>query len=159
MELLQCCVQWRTLVLAVLKFRFLAFEIYVCYWKFQVSWEPFIEIPIHPFLQIPFPAVMVHLKRNFLQRVAGHMKYCIGCGLDDRGSIPGRGWDIFLRHRVRTGSRDHPTSYRMGNGSFSPGVRRPGREFDHTPPSSADLKNVWSCSFIPSIRLHGAALN
>jgi hypothetical protein len=34
-------------------------------------------------------------------------------------------------------------------GSFSLGVKRPGREADHSPPSSAEVKNVWSYTNTP----------
>jgi hypothetical protein len=37
---------------------------------------------------------------------------------------------------VRTDPEAHPASYTMGTGSF-PGVKRPGRRFDHPTPSSA----------------------
>jgi hypothetical protein len=40
---------------------------------------------------------------------------------------------------VQTGSGAHPDSYTMGNKSF-PGVKRPGRGVDHTPTSSAEVK-------------------
>jgi hypothetical protein len=33
--------------------------------------------------------------------------------------------------------------------TLSPGINRPGRETDHSPPSSAEIKNVWSCTFTP----------
>jgi hypothetical protein len=33
-------------------------------------------------------------------------------------------------------------------GSF-PGVKRPGREADHSPPSSAEIKNAWCYTSIP----------
>jgi hypothetical protein len=29
-------------------------------------------------------------------------------------------------------------------GAFSLGIKRPGREADHSPPSSAEVKNAWS---------------
>jgi hypothetical protein len=38
-----------------------------------------------------------------------------------------------------TGPRAYPASYTMGTGSF-PGVKRPGRGIDHTPLSSAEVK-------------------
>jgi hypothetical protein len=31
----------------------------------------------------------------------------------------------------------------MGNGGSFPAVKRPGREADHSPPSSAEIKNAW----------------
>jgi hypothetical protein len=45
-----------------------------------------------------------------------------------------------LHHRVQNGSGAHPASYPIGTrGSFL-GVKRPGREADHSPPSSAEVK-------------------
>ena len=35
-------------------------------------------------------------------------------------------------------------------------IKRPGREVDHSPPSSADVKNVWSSTSAPTICLHSA---
>jgi hypothetical protein len=34
-------------------------------------------------------------------------------------------------------------------GAVSLGVKRLGREADHSPPSSADVKNAWSYTFTP----------
>jgi hypothetical protein len=64
----------------------------------------------------------------------------------DRGSISGRARDIFLRHRVQTGSEASPLphSYSMGTGGFFPGIKRPGREADYSPSSNAEFKNAWS---------------
>jgi hypothetical protein len=43
---------------------------------------------------------------------------------------------------VQTGSGAHPASYPMGTwGSFPGGKERPGRDADHSPPSSAEVKN------------------
>jgi hypothetical protein len=44
------------------------------------------------------------------------------------------------------------------SGALSLGVKRPGREADHSPPSSAEVKNVWSYTSTPPIRLHGMVL-
>jgi len=65
-----------------------------------------------------------------------------------RCSILGMGIDgIFcLRHRIQTGSGAHSASCTMGTGISYPGVKRLGREADHLPPSSAEVKNVWSCT-------------
>jgi hypothetical protein len=40
---------------------------------------------------------------------------------------------------------------------LSLGVKRPGREDDHSPPSSAEVKE-WSYTSTPPIRLHGVVL-
>jgi hypothetical protein len=34
----------------------------------------------------------------------------------------------------------------MDVGGFSPEVKRPGLEADHSPSSSAEVKNEWSCT-------------
>jgi hypothetical protein len=43
---------------------------------------------------------------------------------------------------VQTGSGAHPASCPMGTGGpFLEGKARPGRDADHSPPSSAEVKN------------------
>jgi hypothetical protein len=37
----------------------------------------------------------------------------------------------------------------MGTRDFSVRVKLPGREADHSPPSSAKVKNTWSYTFTP----------
>ena len=58
-------------------------------------------------------------------------------GLDDAG-IESR-WEARLSATVQTGPGAHPASYTMGTGSF-PGVKRPRRDVDHPPASSAEVK-------------------
>jgi hypothetical protein len=65
--------------------------------------------------------------------------------LDDRMigvRYPAGAGNFFLRHCVQTGSDAYPASYPMGTGGSFPGgrVKRPGREADHSPPSSAEVK-------------------
>jgi len=36
---------------------------------------------------------------------------------------------------------------------------RAKREADHLPPSSAEVKNAWSCTSTPPSSLHGVILN
>jgi len=43
-------------------------------------------------------------------------------------------------------------------GALSPVVKRPWREADYSPPSSADVKNAWIGNSTPAIRLHGVVL-
>jgi hypothetical protein len=43
---------------------------------------------------------------------------------------------------VQTGSGAHPVSCRMNTGGPFPGAKaRPGRDADHSPPSSAEVEN------------------
>jgi hypothetical protein len=43
--------------------------------------------------------------------------------------------------------------------AISLGVKRSGREANHSPPSTAEVKNTYSCTSTPPIRLHGVVLN
>jgi hypothetical protein len=63
----------------------------------------------------------------------------VGYGLDDRGSrvrFPAGAGNFCLHHRVQNGSGPH----QWVPGCSFPGVKRPGREADHSPPSSAEVK-------------------
>jgi hypothetical protein len=44
-------------------------------------------------------------------------------------------------------------------GAHTLGVKRPGREADNSPQSSAEVKNEWSYTSTPSIRFHGVVLS
>jgi hypothetical protein len=46
----------------------------------------------------------------------------------------------------------------MGTGGSFSGVKRPGREADHSPPTSVEVKKIWNYTYTSS-RLHGVALN
>jgi hypothetical protein len=68
-------------------------------------------------------------------------------GLDDRAigiRSPAGAEDFYSSLCVQTGSGAHPASCRptMGTGGPFPGGKaRPGRDADHTPPSSAEVVN------------------
>jgi hypothetical protein len=49
--------------------------------------------------------------------------------------------DVFLLHSVQTSSGAYPSFYPVRTGVFFMGVKRPGHEADHSPPSSAEVKN------------------
>jgi hypothetical protein len=69
----------------------------------------------------------------------------------DRGSIPGRGERIFplasvsrpaLGLGLGLGSESRPASCTVGTGDSLPGAKvRPGRDADHSPPSSTEVEN------------------
>jgi hypothetical protein len=66
-------------------------------------------------------------------------------GLDDRATgvlSPAGTKDFFSNLCVQTGSRAHPASCPMGTvGPFPGSKARPGRDADHSPPSSAEVVN------------------
>jgi hypothetical protein len=67
----------------------------------------------------------------------------LGYGLNDRGTrvrFSAGAANFSLHHRVQNGSGAHPASYPVGtSGSFLV-VKRPGREADHSLPSSDEVK-------------------
>jgi hypothetical protein len=68
-----------------------------------------------------------------------------GYGLDDRAievRSPAGTKDFSFNLCVQTGSGAHPASCKMCTvGPFPGGKARPGRDADHSPLSSADVKN------------------
>jgi hypothetical protein len=78
-----------------------------------------------------------------------YLAQSLSYGLDNWGSIPGRDRCFSHLHLVQTGSGAHPGSYPMGTGGNSPRVKMLGREADHSPLSSAEFKNAWSCTSTP----------
>jgi hypothetical protein len=61
-------------------------------------------------------------------------------GLDDRAigvRSPAEENNFFSSFCVQTGSGAHPASYLIGTG----GKVRPGRDADHSPPSSTEVMN------------------
>jgi hypothetical protein len=66
-------------------------------------------------------------------------------GLDDRAigvRSPAGAKDFSSILFVQTGSGAHPASCTMGTGGPSSWVKaRPGRDADHSPPSSAEVEN------------------
>jgi hypothetical protein len=43
--------------------------------------------------------------------------------------------------------------------TLSLGVKQLGCEADHSLPSSAKVKNIWSYTFTPPVRLHGVVIS
>jgi hypothetical protein len=60
-----------------------------------------------------------------------------------RGSNPGTDKIFFLPRIVHDDSGGSQPPVQLAPAYFS-GVNRPGREFDHTPPVTAEVKNEWS---------------
>jgi hypothetical protein len=81
-------------------------------------------------------------------------------GLNDWGFDSRQGLGIFLlttASRQALGPTQPPTQ--LVSGAVSLGVKRPGREADHSSPSSVEVKNMWSCTSSPPTRLQGVVLS
>jgi hypothetical protein len=61
-------------------------------------------------------------------------------GGGSRVRFPAGAGNFSFPHRFQNGSGAHPASYPMGNGALYPGVKRPGCEADHSPSSTAEVK-------------------
>jgi hypothetical protein len=71
--------------------------------------------------------------------------------------------DLFFRHRFQTKSTHTPIELTLGDYFLeikqSWGVKRLGREAEGSPASTAEVKNAWSYTSTPPVRLHGLVLN
>jgi hypothetical protein len=88
----------------------------------------------------------VHIVLDVKIRSRGTSAY--GYRVDDRGLIRSRGWDFPPCHHVQTGSGALPASYPMGKGAISAGMKRPGREAEHSI-IVLRSKNEWSYTSTP----------
>jgi hypothetical protein len=69
-------------------------------------------------------------------------------GFDSR-----QGQDPSLLHSVQTDSGAHTASYPVGTGGDFRGLKRPGSEADHSPPSSTKVKNGGAVTPLPRVSL------
>jgi hypothetical protein len=79
----------------------------------------------------------------------------LGYGLDDREFDSRQGLEIFVfatAFRAALGPTQPPIQCEPG--VLSLGIKWPGREADHLSLSSAEVKNKWSYTSAPPIRLH-----
>jgi hypothetical protein len=79
-----------------------------------------------------------------------------GRPLAGRSSSPGcvKNFLFSTSSRPALGSAQPPIQWLPG--ALSPGVKRPGREGDHSLPPSAEVKKMWIYTSAP---LHGVAFN
>jgi hypothetical protein len=86
------------------------------------------------------------------------LKFCVSMGWTIR--VLGFDWGIFLfttTSRTALGPTQPPIQWVPR--ALSLGVKLPGSEADHSPPSSAEVKDVWSHTSTPPIHLHGVVLS
>jgi hypothetical protein len=81
----------------------------------------------------------------------------LGCGLYDRGFESRRGLAIFLFTPLLGPTTQLPLQWAPG--ALSLGVKRPVREADNPPQSSAEVRDVWNYTSTPPIRLYSVVLS
>jgi hypothetical protein len=75
-----------------------------------------------------------------------------GCGLDDkrdRSSSPSRVKNCLFSTSFRPVLGPRQPSFQWVTGSLSTGVKRPGCEANHSPPTSAEVKKTWIYTSTP----------
>jgi hypothetical protein len=116
---------------------------YLCMVFFRIIVkQKHISMPISP----KFPnQSMFSCSTCYLESRGSVVGIATGCGLYEWGvgvQVPERS-RIFSSPCRQTGSGVHPTSYPMSTGGSFPGVKRPWREADHSPPTSVEVKKMW----------------
>jgi hypothetical protein len=146
-----------------MKFRNLSLNEYLlmlsCWQPYRIQilkWKFVTDFPhLHSFLYtheitIRFTSTNVFSYQNqpflsLLFNVGYTLQVVSDYGLDDRrlGLDPWqRQNDFFSNLCIQTDSGAHPASWPMGTGGPFPGAKaRPGRDADHSPPSSAEVMN------------------
>jgi hypothetical protein len=93
----------------------------------------------------------MHVYRLYKLRDSS-VSIALGYGLDNRDSgvrFPAAAGNFSLYHCFQNGSGSTQPYIQWVPGALSLGVKRPGREADHSPPSSAESKNEWSYTSTP----------
>jgi hypothetical protein len=103
--------------------------------------------------------LVLNLKRQCFTRARiGQWYSAWATGWMIGASSPGKSWEFFTTASIPAlGLTQPPTQWIPG--ALSLVVKRPGREANHSHPSSAEVKNVWSYTSTPPIRLHCVVLN
>jgi len=129
----------------------------VLLWIDVVATELFILsqlcLRVHKRTAVESIAVSMVRSLFFLSKTA-HKKYVV-TGFDSRWRL-----GIFLcdtMSRPALGPIQPPIQWVLG--ALSLGVKRPGREADHSPPSSAEVNNAQSYTSTPPVRLNGVVLS
>jgi hypothetical protein len=94
----------------------------------------------------PFP---IHNDKSTINSLH-NWKSWLQTGRQKRWKFESRwGQEISLLHVLQIDSGTHPASYPVGTGSSFPWVKRPGREIDHSPPTSVEVKKMWIYTITP----------
>jgi hypothetical protein len=86
----------------------------------------------------------------------------LGYGLNDRGSrvqFPAEAGNFLFTTASRTALGPTQPSIQWIPGALSLGVKRPGREADHSPPSTAEVKEWVELYLHSPVHLHGVVLS
>jgi hypothetical protein len=105
------------------------------------------DSPLFSTVPTDFIAEMRNVETWIACSFLAHLLSWLGYGMNVRGSIPGRNWEFFCSPPRPERLWGQPSLLSNGYQGLFPRVKGPEREADHSHPSSAEVKNAWSCTF------------
>jgi hypothetical protein len=125
----------------------------LCLLTFCVQWWPLCSFwngaPLQAFV-IVWDTVFMLLEPLIRIRDSS-VNIATGYGLDGWGSFLGKGRIFSFLHSAPIGSGAHQSSYIMGTWWSFPRVKPLGHEADHSPSSSAEVRNGWAIHPLPIV--------
>jgi hypothetical protein len=95
-----------------------------------------------------------------MHKIRNGICLCLGYGLDDRKFESRQGLGIIpFTPASRPVLIPIQPLIQWVPGALYLGVKRLGREIDHSPPSVDEAKNAWCYTSTPPVRLHGVVLS
>jgi hypothetical protein len=150
------------------------FKWYDMIW-YDMIWCPWLESTNHRYNLHPLQFTRVTRSFNsythclflicfvFIERKANIFTFCFLCYYTyivlKYGSLLAEAGNFFFTTVSRPALGPTQPPIQWVPVAISLGVKRPGREADHTPPSSAEDMKAWSYTSTPPIRLHGVVLS
>jgi hypothetical protein len=92
------------------------------------AWRYHISASLRPCISSlkVFDGLILNLELGGVKETGSSVSIVTRLRLDERGSIPGRGRNFSLLHRIQTGSGVHTVSYPMGTGYYFLGIKAAG---------------------------------
>jgi hypothetical protein len=114
-------------------------------------WISFLRIDLKPFRNSSARFGRILARKDGALRCTLRMRFCASYISSFKTLFSILGYNMLSFERIWISMRivRHPASYPMGTRALSLGVKRPWREDDHSPPSSAAVKNAWSYTSTP----------
>jgi hypothetical protein len=100
-------------------------------------------------LTLTFVIICFRLKGIFLKLVILHVGWLRAGRLRCRSSSPGRVKNFLFSTSSRPVLGSTQSPIQGVPGALSSGVKRSGREADHSPPNSAEVKKMWLYTYNP----------
>jgi hypothetical protein len=111
------------------------------------NWETAGDVEIAAYIEISVSSCTSHAG---VDETIWIMELSLGFYYDKQFRFTPGGVKNFLFSRSsRTALRSTQPPIQRVPGALSPGVKRPGREVDHSPPTSAELKKMWIYTTTP----------